>query len=118
AEQATGSEQISQEAERLSRLISHITKAMTEQASAASEITIAVETIRRQTDQTAKAMTEQTRAIKDMTSGTQNISKQIAMITRSNREHSNVASIILKNLGQIRAGSDRHLQEIKQTLQF
>jgi methyl-accepting chemotaxis protein len=71
--------------------------------------------MRRQSDQTAKAMNEQTRAIKEMTTGTQNISKQIGLITRANREHSNVSTSILNSLTSIRQVTQRNVQDVKDT---
>jgi methyl-accepting chemotaxis protein len=71
--------------------------------------------MRRQSDQTAKAMNEQTRAIKDMTMGTQNISRQIGLITRANREHSNVSVSILNSLTNIRQVAQRNVQDVKDT---
>ena len=68
-----------------------ISRAMSEQSDAVVQITRAVDETRKQSEQTARAIAEQSRAMKDVTAGTQNVSKQIALITRANRDHSNVA---------------------------
>jgi methyl-accepting chemotaxis protein len=60
-------------------------------------------------------MNEQTRAIKDMTAGTQNISKQIGLLTRANREHSNVSGSILKSLTNISQITESNVQGVKET---
>jgi hypothetical protein len=52
------------------------------------EISKAVEDSRRQTEQVSRAMVDQTRAVKAMTAAAQNIAKQMALIMKSNGEHS------------------------------
>ena len=71
--------------------------------------------MRQQSEQLSKAMTEQSRTIKDMTMAAQNVNKQIGQITKSNREHSQIASAQLEAMLEINTIAERNAQGVKST---
>ena len=101
SEQATASDQISKETERLAKLIVSVSREMTEQAAGMTQISTSTEELKQQSEQTARAMKEQSRAVKDVTSSTQNVAKQIRLITAANQEHCVVAERLMTGLPQI-----------------
>jgi methyl-accepting chemotaxis protein len=115
-EQATAGGQVSQESERLARVISGVSRAMGEQATAATQITTAAQDMRQQSEQVAKAMNEQSRAARDMTGATESISKEIGLITRSNRQHLASSEHVMGVLTDIRQITERNAQGVKATL--
>jgi methyl-accepting chemotaxis protein len=88
---------------------------MSEQSSGAAQIAAAVDSMRRQSDQVAKAMNEQARAARDMRSAAQEISKQIGLITRANREHSDLSARIYESIVDIRKVTEQNVRGVKDT---
>ena len=97
SEQATASEQISKEADRLAQLAGQVSRSMGEQAAATNQIGKSSEGLRVQSTQTAQALQDQSRAVRDLTAATANISKQIKLISSANLEHSALAESMLQS---------------------
>jgi methyl-accepting chemotaxis protein len=113
AEQATATEQISKEADRLSRVVVDISKAMNEQATNSSQIVAASEHLRQQSEQAAKALSQQSTAVRDVNSATQNVTKQMKLINESNRAHTRAGREVLGHIESLRAVVSQNSNDMK-----
>jgi methyl-accepting chemotaxis protein len=115
SDQAIGSEQMSKETGRMTRLIASLAKAMDEQSSAAEQISKATDDIRRQTEQTSKGITEQSKAALEISSATQNITRQIAFVTRANLDQASAAASVLDLISQVQGISEQGSNGMRET---